>query len=112
MRHSILLVALAFVIALCGLPAMAQSLPPGSYQQTCTNLSMNGSTLYARCQDVNGGWRSTSLNVQNCTGEIINNNGSLQCGGQSGYYNRGYGDRDRNRDRDRDWDRDRDRDRQ
>jgi len=111
MRHSILLVALAFVIALCALPAMAQSLPPGSYQQTCTDIGMNGSTLYARCQDVNGNWQSTSLpNIQNCTGEIVNNNGSLQCG-RNGYYNRGYqgGYRDRDRDRDRDWDRDRDR---
>lgn len=80
------------------MPSAAQVIPPGSYQQTCTDVSVvNGSTLTARCQDFSGAWRSSRLtNFQDCNGEIINDNGLLRC------YGYGYGHRRDDYDRDRD----------
>lgn len=73
---------LAFVaaVALWGTASMAQGIPQGSYQQTCNNVSVNGDTLLASCQDANGTWHSASLpGFQRCTSEITNDNGSLRC---------------------------------
>ena len=104
--------ALAFATAT---PAFAQ--PGGSYQQTCRNIGVRGSTLHADCQNTSGGWQSTQLRDYNrCRGEIQNINGNLQCtASNQGGYGPGdaYGhDRDRDhdyrQDRDRDWDWDRD----
>jgi hypothetical protein len=100
--------ALAFGTAT---PALAQ--PGGSYQQTCRNIGVRGSTLHAECQNTGGGWQSTELRDYNrCNGEIQNINGSLQCTGNNrgGYGpNDGRGD-DHGRDADRGHDRDHDRD--
>jgi hypothetical protein len=54
--------------------------PRGSYAQSCQNISTSGDTLQASCQKKNGKWRQTSLrNYNRCDGEIVNNNGKLQC---------------------------------
>ena len=53
--------------------------PPGSYAQTCQNISVNGDTLQASCQKRNGGWRQTSLRHFDRCRDIANNNGKLQC---------------------------------
>jgi len=67
----------------------AQQIPGGSYRQTCRDIGVRGSTLYATCQDTSGGWRSTELRgFYGCNEEIQNINGNLQCGGTSG--NRGH----------------------
>ena len=117
---AVAVLALAFATAA---PAFAQ--PGGSYQQTCRNIGVRGSTLYAECQNTGGGWQSTQLrDYDRCRGEIQNINGNLQCtaSNRGGYGpNEGYGhdrdrdydhDRDRNhdyhQDRDQDWDWDRD----
>ena len=108
--------ALAFGTAT---PSVAQSAPGGSYQQTCRNIGVRGSTLSAECQNTGGGWQSTQLRDYNrCNGEIQNINGNLQCtgnnrggNGQNGGYGRGddHGhDADRGHDRDHDRDGDRD----
>jgi len=98
MRNLAILGLLALAFALCATPGVAQSIPSGSYQQTCTDINVvNGSTLAARCQDTNGNWQSTRLtNIQDCTGEIVNDNGSLRCGKGGGYANNYYGDDYRN----------------
>ena len=116
---AVAVLALAFGTAT---PSFAQSAPGGSYQQTCRNIGVRGSTLYADCQNTGGGWQSTQLRDYNrCRGEIQNINGSLQCTGDN---RGGYGpndgrdgrgddrgrDADRGRDRDHDHDGDRDRD--
>jgi hypothetical protein len=92
MRYMTLGVA-ALTVALFspGTICKAQQRPSGSYQQTCRNIEVRGSTLYADCQDTGGGWQSAQLSdFPRCTGEIGNNNGILQCtkDGNSGY---GYG---------------------
>jgi hypothetical protein len=86
-------------------PAMtrtAQQIPSGSYQQTCRDIGVRGSTLYATCQDTGGGWQSSELrDFQRCSAEIQNINGSLQCN-TGGYRGGGYGQGgDRGRDGDR-----------
>jgi hypothetical protein len=101
---AVTVLALIFGIAT---PAVAQ--PGGSYQQTCRNIGVRGSTLHAECQNTGGGWQSTELRDYNrCRGEIQNINGNLQCTGDN---RRGPGDYDHDRDRDRDHDHDGDRDR-
>ncbi len=56
-------------------------LPRGSYQQTCRNASIDRDMLRAECQDHNGNWRRTGLNVDNCRNDIANDNGELRCTG-------------------------------
>lgn len=69
------LVGLAFA-------AYAQGLPPGSYQQSCRDFRMQGSTLTAVCRRSHGrGEQLTALNVAHCVGDIGNNNGQLVCNG-------------------------------
>ncbi len=59
--------------------------PSGSYQQSCRNTTMRGSTLSAQCQDARGGWQYSSINVDSCRGrDISNENGRLSCSGGGG----------------------------
>jgi CVNH domain-containing protein len=72
----------AVVVAGLGFVANAQGLPPGSYQQSCRDFRMNGSTLTAVCRRAHGrGEQATALNVAHCVGDIGNNNGQLLCNG-------------------------------
>jgi hypothetical protein len=74
-----------------GTTCAAQSRPSGSYQQTCRDIGVNGSGLHATCKDTNGNWQSTQLaDYQNCTSEIVNDNGTLRCNGGNGYNNGNY----------------------
>lgn len=60
------------------------SLPRGSYAETCRDVRMRGDTLTARCQSFSGRWVRTSLdNIGGCVGEVVNDNGQLQCGRRS-----------------------------
>jgi len=60
--------------------ATAMDNPPGSYQQTCKNISVRGDDLRARCKDVYGHYRDTVLDhADRCWGDISNNNGALVC---------------------------------
>jgi hypothetical protein len=65
--------------------------PSGSYQQSCTNVQMRGSTLSASCSANNGQRIYSSLNVNGCNGDVANVNGYLRCNGSYGYNNNGYG---------------------
>ncbi len=68
--------------------------PSGSYQQSCNNIQMHGSTLSASCPRTNGQRVNTSLNLGRCNGgDISNQNGNLTCNGNGngyGYNNDGY----------------------
>jgi CVNH domain len=98
------MVALTMALFGSGTTCHAQRVPSGSYQQTCQNIGVRGSTLYASCKDVRGQWQSTELaDFQRCGSEIQNENGNLTCnnsgGGNNGYARDG---RDRDGDRNRD----------
>lgn len=72
----------AFALGSLGLSAYGQGLPPGSYQQSCREFRMQGSTLTAVCRRSHGrGEQLTALNVTHCVGDIGNNNGQLVCNG-------------------------------
>jgi len=63
-----------------GRPGRPSSLPGGSYQQSCSNIGLNGNTLVATCKTMKGRMQRTSLaNVDRCVGDIGNNNGQLNC---------------------------------
>lgn len=70
---------------------LAQSAPPGSYQQTCRDIGVRGDVLSARCQDTGGNWRTTQIrDISYCNGDISNENGALRCNASSGAYQGGY----------------------
>src|SRR5215467_9276567 len=39
----------------------AQSIPSGSYQQSCKNIGVRDEVLTANCQDMEGKWEATQL---------------------------------------------------
>lgn len=54
--------------------------PPGSYQQTCSDISVRKGNLYAKCQNEKGKAHSSKLtHYEKCGTDIVNKNGSLQC---------------------------------
>lgn len=99
MYRNVISVALALgLLAASTLSAPAQvygtynnSLPGGSYQQSCSNATIRGSILAASCNAPNGRQVWSQIDVSRCNGgAIANNNGYLTCQGK-GYYQRpGY----------------------
>ena len=75
----ILVMALALAAGWAVAPqAGAQTPPPGSWSQTCSNIRWDGPILIADCLDVNGApaytrydTRGSSLPVQNCNGDLV-----------------------------------------
>ncbi|HEV3316102.1 MAG TPA: CVNH domain-containing protein [Candidatus Angelobacter sp.] len=54
--------------------------PRGSYSQTCRDIQVRGDSLSAECQTGYGEWRRTSLDhYDDCSGEIVNDDGQLEC---------------------------------
>ena len=75
------LVAVMIAMGKAGASGAAQEAnPPGSYQQTCSDISVKKGSLYARCQDEKGKAHSTKLShYEKCGADIANKNGNLQC---------------------------------
>ncbi|KQW72684.1 hypothetical protein ASE17_05235 [Phenylobacterium sp. Root77] len=88
--------AVAAVAALFSVPAQAQQpqdqrwgggggwAPPGSYQQSCRDIRVNGDTLTASCQDSRGRWTYSTLRYRDCRGDVANSNGRLSCSWDNG----------------------------
>lgn len=77
-----------FTLALltAGSAASQQANPPGSYQQTCSEVSVKKGNLYAKCQDEKGKSHSAKLSdYEKCTSEIENRNGKLECAHGEGH---------------------------
>ena len=74
------------LLGLASTPSTAQgSNPPGSYQQTCSDISVQRGTLYARCPDEKGKKHGAKLSgYETCTADIANINGELSCTGWAG----------------------------
>ncbi|MDB5043446.1 MAG: hypothetical protein JWN27_4172 [Candidatus Eremiobacteraeota bacterium] len=60
-------------------PAGAQTVPSGSYQQSCTNVHTRGDQLIANCTSSQGGRVRSSIALDSCRGDIANSNGQLIC---------------------------------
>lgn len=54
-------------------------LPGGSWQATCANPQMQGTTLVAVCRNAQGGMTQSAVDVRNCR-SVANMNGRLVCG--------------------------------
>jgi hypothetical protein len=96
MRYITAFKVAVLALGLGGVAITCQAQPGGSYRQTCRDVSVNGSTLRATCQDQGGNWRNTELrDFDRCGGEIQNLNGNLSCSGGGNGYGQGgnYGDR-------------------
>jgi hypothetical protein len=51
-----------------------------SFLQTCVSVTYSGQSIDAICQKVNGSWvQSQLLDVNTCSGDIANIDGSLHC---------------------------------
>ena len=64
---------------MCTQPAHPQSVPQGSYLDSCTHVGMDRDRLVADCRRADGGWHRTVLDVNRCVGDIGNLNGQLTC---------------------------------
>ena len=84
--------AAAVVLGGVSFSACAQ-VPQGSYLGSCTNIRMEGRTLTAVCRRADGREQRTALgDVNQCIGDIGNNNGVLRCNrGQAPAPGYGYG---------------------
>jgi CVNH domain-containing protein len=82
MRYLTLVAAVVMIVLWTPAKSSATAMdnPPGSYQQTCKNISVRGDDLRARCKDVYGHYHDTVLDhADRCWGDISNNNGTLVC---------------------------------
>src|SRR4029077_9373857 len=69
----------AVVLGGVSFSACAQA-PQGSYLGSCTNIRMEGRSLTAVCRRADGREQRTALgDVNQCVGDIGNNNGVLRC---------------------------------
>jgi hypothetical protein len=63
-------------------PSAAQDAnPAGSYQQTCSDISVKKGTLYAKCQDAKSKSHSAKLSRYERCSDIANKDGKLECAG-------------------------------
>jgi hypothetical protein len=85
-RTSIALGTMAAAMLVLGISA-ALAAPAGSYEKTCTDISVDGTTLNATCKMFNQQPMKTSLPYYaSCVGDIGNINGTLACAGPNGSY--------------------------
>jgi hypothetical protein len=63
------------------LRAAQQANPEGTYQQTCSDISVKKETLYAKCQDTKGKSHSAKLSHYEKCSDIANKDGKLECAG-------------------------------
>src|SRR5258707_5428025 len=63
--------------------AAQESNPPGSYQQTCSDISVKKGNLYAKCKDEKGKAHHAKLSGYEKCSDITNKNGKLECAGGS-----------------------------
>jgi hypothetical protein len=79
--------AAAAIITLGVTAALAQQAPAGSYQKTCSDVSVSGTTLKANCKTFSGQSVQTGLDYYaSCVGDLGNVNGTLACAGPNGSY--------------------------
>jgi hypothetical protein len=81
MKRSLAAVAVLAIGGLCVvLPARAEQLPAGPYQQSCRDIRIDKGMLTAECRGAGGRWDKTQLGeAHRCVGDITNNNGVLAC---------------------------------
>jgi hypothetical protein len=83
----------AVLLGLSAAPAQAQQVIPGSWGMSCRDGNITSDVMRAECRTVDGRWRYSQIDLNNCRGgAIANADGYLVC--ESGYvptYGRVYG---------------------
>ena len=94
MNRSVTFAGLMLLFFVPGTVCLAQyGLPGGDYKETCQNIRMYGERLYAACEKRDGGWRNTSIDVDNCPQDrFINDDGHLRCAVGGSYHRYRDGD--------------------
>ncbi len=72
------LASVIYLTTLGNAPAQGPSLPPGSYQKTCTDIILGGNMLSALCKRKDGGVTRSSLPLAGCS-DVLNFDGVLEC---------------------------------
>lgn len=54
-------------------------LPGGSWRNSCRDSFVRGSALYAEYRRNNGSWEHASVDLNDCRGALVNDNGNLEC---------------------------------
>jgi len=75
------LAMIMFLDCAAGFMAAQETNPAGSYQQTCSDISVKKGTLHANCQDTKGKSHSAKLSHYEKCSDIANKNGKLECAG-------------------------------
>jgi hypothetical protein len=79
MRTAAVIAVALVVSAMLGSSVEAATAPPGSYQQSCRDITAGGGVLVATCRK-GGQWNYTTLSdYRDCDGDIANVNGRLTC---------------------------------
>jgi len=77
------LAMMIFLGCAAGFTAAQETNPAGSYQQTCSDISVSRGALYAKCQDTKGKSHSAKLSHYEKCSDIANKDGKLECAGGS-----------------------------
>jgi hypothetical protein len=77
------LAMMIFLGCAAGFMAAQETNPEGTYQQTCSDISVSRGTLYAKCQDTKGKSHSAKLSHYEKCSDIANKDGKLECAGGS-----------------------------
>jgi hypothetical protein len=72
-------VIVLLALGLVGTLAVAQDAPAGSYQQSCSDVSVKKGDLHAKCKDDKGKVHSAKLAGYGKCSDIANKNGNLVC---------------------------------
>jgi CVNH domain-containing protein len=75
------LAMMIFLGCAAGFMAAQETNPAGTYQQTCSDISVSRGALYAKCQDTKGKSHDAKLSHYEKCSDIANNNGKLECAG-------------------------------
>jgi len=75
------LAIIIFLGCTAGFTAAQETNPAGSYQQTCSDISVKKGMLHANCQDTAGKSHSAKLSHYEKCSDIANKDGKLECAG-------------------------------
>jgi len=89
MIRNIISVVTLFLLSFAFQTSAFAANPDGSYQATCTNITLNGETLTASCTRFDGSKNNTELPfATSCVGNVSNVDGNLVCTGATGSFAR------------------------
>jgi hypothetical protein len=65
-----------------------EDVPIGSYLDSCRSQHVRRDVLHADCRDYRGSYKSASLSLRGCWGDVVNRGGRLYCGARADFRSR------------------------